>query len=86
MSEDQARAVVIDRLMAKSDQALQAARRDLAVGDVALASNRVYYACFHALSAVLLNERQQFVKHAGVRAAMHQHLVGPGRLSKDLGR
>lgn len=86
MSEAEARAVLVDRLMAKAHQAISAARRELSAGDSGLASNRVYYACFYALSAVLLKEGQQFVKHTGVRAAMHQHLVSRGRLSKELGR
>jgi hypothetical protein len=47
--------------------------------------NRVYYACFYAVSAVLLAEDRHFVKHAGVRSALHQYLVKPGRLSSDMG-
>jgi uncharacterized protein len=86
MSEEEARAAVVARLMEKARDALAAARRELDAGDAALASNRVYYACFYALSAVLLKEGLQFAKHTGVRGAMHQHLVRTGRLSADFGR
>jgi hypothetical protein len=48
--------------------------------------NRVYFACFYAASALFLAEGRHFVKHAGVRAAVHQDLVKPGRLAAELGR
>ena len=86
MSEDQARAIMIRRLLGKSDAALEAARRELAAGDSGLASNRVYYACFYAASAALLREQLEFVKHSGVRASLHKHLVRAGKLSPELGR
>ena len=86
MSEDEARRAVIQHLMEKAGQALAAARREHAAGDISLAVNRVYYACFYAASAVLLGDRRQSVKHTGVRAAVHQHLVKPGRLSAAMGR
>lgn len=66
--------------------AIAAAQREHAAGDVALCLNRVYYACFDAASAALLQDEHQFVKHAGVRAALHQHLVNTGRLAVELGR
>jgi hypothetical protein len=86
MTQDEAREAMIEGFLVKADQALAAARRELAAGDLALATNRVYYACFYALSAVLLSRNLVFAKHAGLRAAMHQHLVRPGELSAELGR
>jgi len=86
VSEEEARQVVIGRLLEKAHQALAAASLNLNAGDSGLASNRVYYACFYAVSAVLLKDRQRFVKHAGVRTAMHKHLVHGGKLSEELGR
>ncbi len=72
--------------MTKAETALAAARRDYAAGDMALAVNRIYYACFYAASAVLLSENRQFSKHAGVRAAVHQYLVNANRLSMQWGQ
>ncbi len=86
MSEDQARRVVIARLMEKSDMALAAAGRECAAGDLGLATNRVYYACFYAASAALLAEKKRFSKHTGVRAALHQHLIKPGRVAREFGK
>ena len=48
--------------------------------------NRAYYACFYALSSVLLKEDLRFVKHSGVRAALHRSLVKTGRLESKWGR
>jgi len=86
MNPDDARRAVTARLMEKADQAMASARQVLGSGDVGLATNRVYYACFYALSAVLLQRRLKFVKHSGIRAALHQHLVKPGILPPELGR
>ncbi len=72
MNDQQAREAVVARLLEKADQALESARYVHAAGDIGLAGNRVYYACFYALSAVLLNQRIQFGKHGSVHAAQHQ--------------
>jgi len=50
------------------------------------AVSRAYYACFYAASALLLCEGRHFVKHTGVRAALHEHLVRTGRLAPELGQ
>ncbi len=55
-------------------------------GRLSFAVNRIYYACFYAISAVLLQEKLQFKKHSGVRAAFHQHLVKPGIVSREHGQ
>jgi len=85
MSGDEARQAVIHHWLDKADHALAAARREHAAGDLGLAMNRVYYACFYAATAVLLRDKREFTKHAGVRAAIHQHLVKPGRISTAMG-
>lgn len=86
MSDDEARQSVASRWLIKAERALTAARREHAAGDLDLAVNRVYYACFYAASAVLLSMKQSFVSHAGLRSAVHQHLVKPGLLPVELGR
>jgi uncharacterized protein (UPF0332 family) len=86
VNADQTRVVVIEHLLAKAEQSLKAAMRDYDANDLGLATNRVYYACFYSASAVLLAENRSFVKHTGVRAALHQHLVQAGKLPKEFGR
>ena len=58
---------------------MRAGRYDFAV-------NRSYYSAFYAASAVLLVRGRHFVKHTGVRAAIHQALVKPGLLDRRSGR
>jgi uncharacterized protein (UPF0332 family) len=85
MSDAQARSALVAHWLQKSRQALDAARREFDAGDFGLAINRVYYACFYVASAVLLSEGKTFVKHAGVRSALHQHLVKTGRVTVEMG-
>lgn len=85
MSEAKALAAMVNYWFSMADHAIAAARREHAAGDYPLAVNRVYYACFYAASAVLLSEGKTFVKHAGVRSAVHQHLVRSGRITRDFG-
>ena len=46
--------------------------------------NRVYYACFYAVSALLLARGLSSSKHSGVRALFNQHFVKTGTFPRDL--
>jgi uncharacterized protein (UPF0332 family) len=48
--------------------------------------NRLYYAAFYGVSAVLLERRQSFRKHSGVRAAFHRLFIKTGLLDIKWGR
>ncbi|MEW6359986.1 MAG: HEPN domain-containing protein [Planctomycetota bacterium] len=48
--------------------------------------NRLYYACFYAVSALLLTERQASASHSGVRALFDQRWIKTGRLPRIMGR
>lgn len=50
------------------------------------AVNRLYYACFYAVSALLLTERKSSSKHSGVRALFNAEWVKPGRIAQEHGR
>ena len=86
MTNDQARAEVIAFWLERSDEALDSALSELDAGRLAFAVNRAYYACFYALSAVLLADGRKYVKHSGVRAALHHQLIRSGRLEPSWGR
>lgn len=47
--------------------------------------NRLYYACFYAVSALLLIKSLSSAKHSGVRALFHQNFVKPGIVAVELG-
>ena len=86
MTSDQARAEVIAFWLGRSDEAIASALAELAAGRCAFAVNRAYYACFYALSAVLLAEGRKYAKHSGVRAALHRDFIRRGRLDSSWGR
>ena len=48
--------------------------------------NRLYYACFYAVSALLLTRGLSSAKHSGIRSFFHQNFVKTGRLDKSLGQ
>ncbi len=48
--------------------------------------NRLYYACFYAVSALLLLDSQSSTRHTGVRALFNLYFVRKGIVSKDLAR
>lgn len=70
----------------KATDALSAADDELKAGRLSFSVNRIYYACFYAVSTVLIQKRLRFKKHSGVRAAFHKHLVKPGLVSHELGQ
>lgn len=48
--------------------------------------NRLYYACFYAVSALLIQEGLSSSRHAGVRSLFNQRFVRTGKVSKDVAR
>jgi uncharacterized protein (UPF0332 family) len=54
----------------KAHESLESARSEYASGRLSFAVNRIYYACFYALSALL--------RHKGLRSALHRDLVKAG--------
>ncbi|MCP3996413.1 MAG: HEPN domain-containing protein [bacterium] len=47
--------------------------------------NRLYYACFYAVSALLLSRKLSSSKHTGVRSLFNLHFVKPAEVSRELG-
>jgi uncharacterized protein (UPF0332 family) len=66
---------------------LERAREALAEAVVLLDSghantgvNRLYYACFYAVSALLLAKGLTATRHSGLRTLFHQHVIRAGLL------
>ncbi len=47
--------------------------------------NRLYYAAFYAVSALLESEGLSSSKHSGIRSLFNRHFVKPARVSKEAG-
>lgn len=50
------------------------------------AVNRIYYALFYQVSALLLSRGLSFSKHSGVLAAFNREFVKTGKIDKELGK
>jgi len=50
------------------------------------AVNRIYYALFYQVSALLLAKGLSFSKHSGVLATFNKEFVKTGRINKELGK
>lgn len=70
----------------KAEESLEAAKDEFRAGRLSFSVNRIYYACFYAVSAYLVKVQLHFSKHAGVRAAFHKHVVKEGLISRDFGK
>jgi len=70
----------------KAEDSLSAAEDELKAGRLSFSVNRIYYACFYIVSAVLLRRKLKFSKHSGVRSAFHQYLVKSGQVSHKHGQ
>ncbi len=49
-------------------------------------ANRLYYACFYIVSALLLSEGKKFDSHKGVKSEFHRFFVKEGSISKQSGK
>lgn len=49
-------------------------------------ANRLYYACFYAVSALLASKGLSSNKHSGVKALFNQHFIKTGLVSKENGK
>lgn len=50
------------------------------------AVNRLYYACYYAIIALLLSKEIKATTHAGVRQMLGLHFVKTEKLNKELGK
>ena len=48
--------------------------------------NRLYYACFYAVNAILIRQGVTVSKHTAVRSALNRQLVARGLVTRELGR
>ena len=85
MSPEEARADVIAWSIERARVRLAAAERELEAGVPQLAAEHAYYACFHLVSAIFLNEGLTLKRHSALRSALHERLIQTGRLDRQWG-
>ncbi|MDR2145268.1 MAG: HEPN domain-containing protein [Tannerella sp.] len=85
LSIDERKAVVAYRLQ-KAQNAINEARETAKLGYWHTAANRLYYACFYAVTALLLKNGLQANTHSGVISVLGQNFVNKGIISKEENR
>jgi uncharacterized protein (UPF0332 family) len=76
----------IGHRLSRAEQTLGEAELMIEHGYLSAAVNRLYYACFYSVSALLLTEGQASAKHSGVRALFDRDWINTGRLPAEMGR
>ena len=72
--------------ISRAEETLAEARVMLQTSHPYGAANRIYYACFYAVTALLLTRNLSSSKHSGVIALFNRHFVKPGLISVDMGK
>jgi uncharacterized protein len=75
----------IEHRMIRARETLGEAGHLLDGGYTAGVINRLYYACFYAITALLLSEGRSSSKHSGVMSMFDQFWVKPRRVSPEMG-
>ena len=82
MTIDDKRAIITYRIQ-KSSQVMIEARDNAKLGHWSLVANRLYYALFHAGSALVLDKGYTIKSHSGLICLLGQECVIKGLLTKD---
>jgi hypothetical protein len=86
MNEAEAQSQLIARWLERADQAMASAELELGAGHTRFAVNRLYYACFYAVTALLLQEGKQFPRHSGLIGEFNRSFVKTGRVEAQAGK
>ena len=70
----------------RSGETLEEAKIMLGSSHLFGAANRIYYACFYAVSALLLSKDLSSHKHSGVLSLFNRHFVKTGLIPVELGK
>lgn len=77
---------LIDYRLQRATETLAEARLMQSVGHWNTCANRLYYAAFYAVSALLVKDGHTASKHSGVKALFNRYYVKLGTVEKDRGR
>lgn len=80
MTDAEARREIIKLWLEKAADALDSARLELNQGHTTFAVNRLYYSCFYAVTAILLQDGKQFARHSAVRSEFTRSYIKSGKI------
>lgn len=72
--------------MTRANETMEDARILANAGRWNACVNRLYYACFYVVSALLVRHGLSSSKHTGVRSLFNKHYVKTRKIPKDLAR
>jgi len=76
----------IKHRLSKAEETVGEAELLLACDYLAGTVNRLYYACFYAVTALLFSEGLSSSKHSGVISLFERHWVRAGKLPGEMGK
>lgn len=86
MKEEYSKEDIVEHRMNKAREALFEAKAVAEIGFINSSVNRLYYSCFYAVTALLLQENISARTHAGVRQMLGLHFVETEKISKKLAK
>jgi uncharacterized protein (UPF0332 family) len=86
MNKEQADRILIKLWLDKACDAISSAQLELEQGHLSFAVNRIYYACFYSVTALLLKEGKQFTKHSAVISEFNRNYIKTGKIDIKWGR
>lgn len=84
LSDDERQALVTYRLE-KAHKTYQQAYDSIPLGYWEMTANRLYYAAYYAVSALLLQHGLSVQTHHGIIQMLGLHFVKTGKISKEMG-
>jgi uncharacterized protein len=85
MNPEDSESLVLHRLQ-KADEALEAARVMLEKQMLSFAMNRIYYALYYSVQALMAFKGVHFSKHGQVKGYFNREFIKSGILPKEIGR
>jgi len=77
---------VIEYRMKRAHEAIDEAKILFEAGHISSYVNRLYYACFYAVSALLLTKNISTNKHGYLRSLLHREFIKTGSIPDELGK
>lgn len=84
--DEQSRLGLIHYRLERADEAMEEARIMADSSHYNAAVNRLYYACFYAVQALLLKHHIAATTHAGVKSMLGLHFISKGVISVEHGK
>ena len=78
--------ILISYRLERANELLQEAEQIAKMGHWNSCVNRLYYSCFYAVTALLLQRDFSSSKHTGIRSIFNKEFVHKGIIKKDFGK